>query len=86
MFVPDKCNLRPLVKCVLFLGATCSDPGYPAGGSITTNGFEQGGSIIFNCDRPGFSPDVTSIGCTSSLSWNGSVANCDGEFYSQLSK
>lgn len=68
------------------LGATCTDPGYPAGGSITVNGFEQNGYVTFKCDRNGFAPSRnTGIGCVlnnfgNGLTWNDTVPQCVGMY------
>ncbi|XP_071129049.1 uncharacterized protein [Mytilus edulis] len=67
------------LQCV---GTKCLDPGYPAGGSLTINGFDQNGYVTFNCGRPGYEPNRDSgIECqlnqfSNALVWNDTVPNC----------
>ena len=62
----------------------CTDPGRPADGRQIATSYEVGKTVTFECDRPGFVPEPSSVVCTSNggtAQWNGaSSPACMGKF------
>ena len=46
-------------------GPVCSDPGRPADGKQIATSYEVGKTVTFDCDRPGFVAEPSSIECVS---------------------
>ncbi|KAI0223265.1 hypothetical protein LSAT2_025516 [Lamellibrachia satsuma] len=54
-------------------GPVCTDPGRPADGRQIATSYEVGKTVTFECDRPGFVPEPSSLECISNggaVQWN----------------
>lgn len=69
------------------IGTTCTDPGYPNGGYLSTDvtGFEQDKVVTFGCNLAGFTVPANSAlkcvlnGAADGLTWNGTTpTECQG--------
>ena len=73
-------NNLPIHCCVCSLVVTCGDPGSPANGRRSGDGFAVGQAVRFSCDEGYVLRGAPFRICNNDGQWSGSQPTCSSEF------